>query len=77
MFKTLASTLASIPPPLRYLIVKVVLAGALPYAPEYKKLEGSYASKLLFVPPTGTGEPTFVGLGKKDESLDVAVPAPN
>ena len=68
-------TLSSIPPPLEYLIVKVVLLGANPYASVLRKLLGSKA-EVSFEGLPGRLEPTFVGLGIISSSGLLETPAP-
>ena len=43
----LAGTFELTPPPVRYLIVRVVLEGAYPYVLVYRTLVGSYATSSL------------------------------
>ena len=72
----LAKTLAVAPPPVKYLKVKVVFEGAIPYVFVYKKLEGEYAVVNLSC-SNGNPIPTLSGLGTIFSSESAVVPAPN
>ena len=73
----LAGALAATPPPVRYLIVNVVLLGAKPYVLVNKKFDGSNA---LSIWSTACWSPyllTISGEGKKSSSLSPTTPDPN
>ena len=72
----LAGTLAVTPPPVKYLIINVVLFGAIPYDLLYKKLEGSNALSIV-VFPLSLLRFKLAGSGKITESSLLFVPAPN
>ena len=71
-----AGTLAVIPPPVRYVIVRVVLEGANPYDCVCKKLVGSYAYVNRSTGDT-IPSPTLVGSGVSMLSSCPVIPAPN
>ena len=76
MFKVLAETLAVTPPPVKYLNVKVVFEGAIPYVFVYKKFEGEYAVVNLSC-SNGKPIPTLLGFGVISSVVSVGEPAPN
>ena len=71
-----AGVFAVAPPPVKYLTVRVVLDGAIPYVLVKIKLEGEYAV-LSFCLSNGNPKPTLSGLGTTVSSVSLEVPAPN
>jgi hypothetical protein len=64
------------PPPVKYLTVNVVLEGAIPYVPVYKKFTGEYAAvNLSFL--KGKPNPTLLIFGVISSSISFGEPAPN
>jgi hypothetical protein len=64
------------PPPVKYLIVNVVLAGEIPYVPVCKKFTGEYATvSLSFL--KGNPIPTLFGFGVISSVTSLGEPAPN
>ena len=76
LFKTPEVTLASTPPPVKYLTVNVVLDGAIPYVPVNKKLVGEYAVVNLSL-SNGKPIPILSGLGVISSVIVSGFPAPN
>ena len=74
--KVLEATLDETPPPAKYLTVKVVFEGAIPYELVKIKLVGLYAVVNL-VRSNGKPNPTLVGFGIISSSLLSALPDPN
>ena len=74
--KVLAGMLVPTPPPVRYLTVKIVFEGAIPYVPVYKKFTGEYAAVNLSL-VNGNPIPTLLGLGLISSSVSYGEPAPN
>ena len=76
VFIVSASTLEATPPPVRYLTVKVVLAGAIPYVSVCRKFEGSKAV-VNFICSNGSPNPTLSLFGSISSSTSAVVPEPN
>jgi hypothetical protein len=72
-----AGTFADVPPPVRYLIVSVVLLGACPYVLVNKKLDGSNDWSNLLIVSASPNFLMYVGSGKNSSSLAITTPDPN